>query len=47
MSTSLQILTGFIVGCAGLMRIADSPIPACSAVLLGGFIIMGAVNDLC
>jgi hypothetical protein len=41
---SLQILAGLLLGLAGLVHIADSPLPGCGVALAGGFLIMEGLN---
>jgi len=46
MINSLQIVVGFVIGLEGLLHIAASPVPGCSALFVGGFLIMEAVDHL-
>jgi len=46
MINSLQILVGFVIGLQGLLHIATSPVPGCSALFVGGFLIMQAIDRL-
>jgi len=47
MVASLQILFGFVVGCAGFVLIGDSPAVGGSALLLSGFLILSGIDHLC
>ena len=47
MITSLQIFIGFVIGCTGLLQIANAPFSGCSALVLGGFLILDGINNLC
>lgn len=46
MINSLQILVGFVIGLEGLLHIATTPVPGCSALFVGGFLIMQAIDRL-
>jgi len=47
MITSLQIFIGFVIGCTGLLQIASTPFSGCSALVLGGFLILDGIDHLC
>jgi hypothetical protein len=44
--TGMQIILGFMVGAIGFLQIAENPGLGCSALLLGGFMIMAGVDHL-
>lgn len=46
MSTSLQIVIGLAVGIAGAFYIPTSPLSGCSALMIGGLLILEGVNHL-
>ena len=47
MGASLNILVGFVVGCAGFVLIGDTPTVGGSALLLSGFFILTGIEQLC
>lgn len=46
MAISMQILFGFVIGWTGLLRIAESPAPGISALILAGVLILRGIDQL-
>ena len=46
MITYMQILLGLVIGCTGFFQIATSPLPACGALLISGFLILAGIDHL-
>jgi len=46
MFTVMRILLGFVVGCIGFVQIAENPIQGCSALLLGGLVMLAGLDRL-
>ncbi len=46
MITVMRILLGFVVCCIGFVQIAENPVQGCSALLLGGFVILAGLDRL-
>lgn len=46
MTTSLQILLGLVLCGAGLATVAGNPFSGCSAIFLGGVLILAGIDPL-
>jgi hypothetical protein len=46
MITVMRIFLGFVVCCIGFVQIAENPVQGCSALLLGGFVILAGLDRL-
>jgi hypothetical protein len=42
----MRILLGLVVGCIGFVQIAENPVQGCSALLVGGFVILAGLDHL-
>lgn len=46
MWVSLHILVGLIVGYEGFVLLADNALPGCAALMVSGFLILTAVDEM-